>query len=373
MPKNPVVIYGASGYTGRLVAEYLREYQVPFVAAGRNKQRIEEAMKVVPGIETAEYEVVEVEHTVEALTELFSGARVVCATVGPFARFGTEVVKASLDAGCHYLDSTGEQEWMIEMRDAYGDAFAEKGLLLCMSSAYMYGILNIAAELCLEVPGIDSLDAVCVPTGVPTVGSTQTVMELAKSKQCWLENNELVEIVDANLQASEVSVPGQNQTVLTLPWGGGCLPLWYADDSRVRNVKSLTGFTNRRLMEAVIEVSRNYNENIKHLPPEEQIPMLDAIAESFTPGMPPRENRNIHRTVDRVQGVGNNKQVCCTIVSNSPYLQTGLIEGFMASQLVNGKPNAVGFQSPTNAVGHHELLAALQAYGFCNSVKIETI
>jgi acyl-CoA synthetase (AMP-forming)/AMP-acid ligase II len=42
---KPVVVYGASGYTGRLVCEYLREYRVPFIAAGRDKARIAEALE----------------------------------------------------------------------------------------------------------------------------------------------------------------------------------------------------------------------------------------------------------------------------------------------------------------------------------------
>ncbi|HTZ23127.1 MAG TPA: hypothetical protein VMC83_03955, partial [Streptosporangiaceae bacterium] len=62
---KPVVVYGASGYTGRLVCEYLREYNVPFVAAGRDKARIQEAMDKVPGIDTVEHEIVEVAHDVE--------------------------------------------------------------------------------------------------------------------------------------------------------------------------------------------------------------------------------------------------------------------------------------------------------------------
>ena len=37
---KPVVVYGASGYTGRLICEYLREFNVPFIAAGRDKARI---------------------------------------------------------------------------------------------------------------------------------------------------------------------------------------------------------------------------------------------------------------------------------------------------------------------------------------------
>ncbi len=58
MSKKPVIVYGASGYTGRLVAEALRNYELPFLAAGRNAARIEAAMKLVPGIETADYEIV---------------------------------------------------------------------------------------------------------------------------------------------------------------------------------------------------------------------------------------------------------------------------------------------------------------------------
>ena len=38
--KKPVVVYGVSGYTGRLVCEYLREYNIPFIAAGRDKKRV---------------------------------------------------------------------------------------------------------------------------------------------------------------------------------------------------------------------------------------------------------------------------------------------------------------------------------------------
>ena len=68
---KPVVVYGASGYTGRLVCEYLREFNVPFIAAGRDKARIAEALDKVPGIDTVAHEIVEVEHQVEPLTELF--------------------------------------------------------------------------------------------------------------------------------------------------------------------------------------------------------------------------------------------------------------------------------------------------------------
>ena len=55
-----VVVYGASGYTGRLICEYLREYNIPFLAAGRGEARVKGIVDAVPGVETVEYDVVEV-------------------------------------------------------------------------------------------------------------------------------------------------------------------------------------------------------------------------------------------------------------------------------------------------------------------------
>ena len=52
--KKPVVVYGASGYTGRLICEYLREYNIPFIAAGRTADKLHAAMQTnVPGIYAA--------------------------------------------------------------------------------------------------------------------------------------------------------------------------------------------------------------------------------------------------------------------------------------------------------------------------------
>ena len=192
---KPVVVYGASGYTGRLVCEYLREYNVPFVAAGRNRERVQSAMdRNVPGIETADYEVVAVGHSVDALTKLFTGAKVVCNTVGPFAKYGPEVVEACIKAGCHYVDTTGEQDWLITCDETYGERMAEKGLLLSPGIAQMYTTGEIAANICLETPGLDTLDILVFWKGSPTVASAQTIfVNAALSKAYYLGKTEVTQ------------------------------------------------------------------------------------------------------------------------------------------------------------------------------------
>src|SRR6202163_4067896 len=163
--KRPVVVYGVSGYTGRLVCEYLREYNVPFIAAGRDKAKVQAVVDRIPGIESADYEVVEVEHNADALTKLFRGARVVSNMAGRFIKYGTEVVEACLAAGCHYTDATGEQDWVLQAQERWGTKFAAKELLLAPNVAQMYTTGEIAANMCLETPGLDTLDILVLWTG----------------------------------------------------------------------------------------------------------------------------------------------------------------------------------------------------------------
>ena len=115
MSKKPVVIYGANGFSGRLIAEFLREYNPPFIAAGRSAARIKDVMDHVPGIETADFEIVETAGSLEDLVRLFEGAKVVCNTAGPFIYNGPRVIEAALKSGCHYIDIGGEQAWIREL------------------------------------------------------------------------------------------------------------------------------------------------------------------------------------------------------------------------------------------------------------------
>jgi saccharopine dehydrogenase-like NADP-dependent oxidoreductase len=246
MSSKPVVVYGASGYTGRLICEYLRELNLPFVAAGRDKGRLQAGLDTVPGLETAEYEIAEVAHSVAELTKLLAGAKVLCNTVGPFMEYGPAAVEACYNAGVHYTDTTGEQDWLIWCKENWGAKFAEKGLLLTPGIAQMYTVGEIAANYVLETPGIDSLDMAVFWKGTPTVASTATIVQNAiLSKAYYLEENKLVEW-PADVGLYELTVPGQHELGLALPWGGTSSPIWFQDDPRVSTCKVLGGVIDRR-------------------------------------------------------------------------------------------------------------------------------
>jgi short subunit dehydrogenase-like uncharacterized protein len=368
---KPVVVYGASGYTGRLVCEYLREYGLPFVAAGRSSDRVQSAMdRNVPGIETAVHEVVAVEHTIEALTELFSGARVVCNTVGPFAKYGHEVVQACINAGCHYVDTTGEQDWTIACDEDYGERMAERGLLLAPGIAQMYTTGEIAANLALETPGLDTLDILVLWKGYPTIASTQTIfVNAALSKAFFLEQHEYVEWpADGGLY--DVVVPGQHQTGLALPWGGTSHPVWFKRDPRVANVKAVGGVFDRGLMQGVPQIVAAVVEQIKDLSDEEKHKVLAEQASGVMNEMPPRENQRVNISLDSVHASGPLGHVHCVVRGTCNYKQTGALQAYAAHHLVHGAPHRVGFASGCQAFGHRELLAALQCFGLIAGVEL---
>ena len=96
MAKYPVVVYGASGYTGMLTMDWLINQNIPFTCVARNAKRTQEVMaQRVMNLEAATYEIIEAEHNVESLVKAFKGAKVVCNTVGPFINFGLVGVEAA--------------------------------------------------------------------------------------------------------------------------------------------------------------------------------------------------------------------------------------------------------------------------------------
>ena len=363
MSDKKVVVYGASGYTGRLVCEYLREFNVPFIAAGRDKARIAEALETVPGIGTVDHEIVEVEHAVGPLSELFDGASVVCNMVGPFATYGHEVVEACLAAGSHYLDTTGEQDWLIDAEAAYGARMAAAGLLLGPGLAQMYTTGEIAAQLCLEKPGVDTLDILVFWKGMPTVASTRTILvNAALAKAYYLEQNGYQEWpADGGLYT--VTVPGQHETGLALPWGGTSHPVWFSRDPRVANVKVLGGVFNRPLMLGVPQIVAAALAQIADLPEAEKHRVLAEQAAAVMNQMPPREYTRINTSLDSVHASGPLGRAHCVIHGNCNYKQTGLLQAYAAYSLLQQPPRRAGFASGCQAFGHRELLGVLRSFG----------
>ena len=110
-----VVLYGATGFTGKLVAEYLAEAHtdLTWAIAGRNQQKLDEVRQALnlPELPT----IIADSADPASLTAMAQQATALISTVGPYAKYGTPVLEACATEGTHYCDLTGEAQWMAEV------------------------------------------------------------------------------------------------------------------------------------------------------------------------------------------------------------------------------------------------------------------
>lgn len=111
-----IVLFGATGFTGQLVAEYLRDHPEPdqrIALAGRTLSKLE---RVRDESGEATWGLLEADTGDQnSLNEMAAKAAVVCTTVGPYDKYGAGVVKACVENGAHYCDLTAEIQFIHEM------------------------------------------------------------------------------------------------------------------------------------------------------------------------------------------------------------------------------------------------------------------
>ena len=127
-----VIVYGATGFTGTLVAEYLlRQYGVDadlrWAIAGRSREKLE-SLRDSLGDKAANLEIIVADSfDQDALRNLARRTRVVLTTVGPYALYGSALVEASVEEGTHYCDLAGEVQWIRKMIDQHHERAQQTG------------------------------------------------------------------------------------------------------------------------------------------------------------------------------------------------------------------------------------------------------
>ncbi|XP_003389768.1 PREDICTED: saccharopine dehydrogenase-like oxidoreductase [Amphimedon queenslandica] len=128
------VLFGATGFTGKYVAEELDRIQkegkrsFKWAAAGRNEERVKEALEGlgIVGVTTISANI----NDEESLKEMCGRCSVLLDVVGPYVLYGEAVVKACINQGTDYIDITGETYYIESMVDKYDALAKEKGVYL---------------------------------------------------------------------------------------------------------------------------------------------------------------------------------------------------------------------------------------------------
>jgi short subunit dehydrogenase-like uncharacterized protein len=175
---GPVAVYGATGFTGRLIAHELSAAGVNFLIAGRSRPKLEALSDEFGGIP---FSAVSLDDPA-GLREMLEPCSVVVACAGPFGLHGEPVVGAAADTGTHYLDTTGEQPFMRMVFDRYGARAAETGAALVSGMGFDYLPGDLIAALTAD--GMGPLEeiviAYCVHGFAPTHGTALSGLEIMR-------------------------------------------------------------------------------------------------------------------------------------------------------------------------------------------------
>jgi short subunit dehydrogenase-like uncharacterized protein len=145
-----IVLFGATGYTGRLTAEAMVERGMKPVLAARSRDKLDALADELGGdLETQPADVGD-PPSVAALVE---EGDVLVTTVGPFARWGQPAAAAATTKRAHYIDSTGEPAFVREVFERYGPAAESAGIAMLTAMGYDWVPGNLAGALALDRAG----------------------------------------------------------------------------------------------------------------------------------------------------------------------------------------------------------------------------
>lgn len=139
-PEFDIVIYGASGFTGRLVAEYLAaNYGEPdaprWAMAGRSADKLTKIRSEIGVPDTVPVFEADAEDA-KSLSAMAGRARVIVSTVGPYQLYGSGLVAACARSGTDYVDLCGEPAWMRHMIDAHEAEAKSSGARIVFSCGF---------------------------------------------------------------------------------------------------------------------------------------------------------------------------------------------------------------------------------------------
>jgi hypothetical protein len=146
MAQQRIVVFGSTGYTGRLIVERLVAQGVRPVLAGRSTERLAALADSLGGLEMVRADVMRK----NSVFDLVGADDVLVSTVGPFVKWGEAAVRAAVAAGCVYLDSTGEPPFIRRVFEEFGPPAEKSGARLLPAMGYDFAPGALAGALALE-------------------------------------------------------------------------------------------------------------------------------------------------------------------------------------------------------------------------------
>jgi putative NADH-flavin reductase len=174
-----ITIVGATGFTGTLTAKRLEQEQLPMRLAARSQSKLNKLKTELK----RDHETVVADVTdLNQLKTAIAGSSVVINCAGPFTTLGLQVVEECIKSGIHYLDITGEQQFIREVIESFGQKALKNNVTVIPSCAFEYALGDAVADtMRRELGNLENFEATYIIDGMFTSRGTK------RSVLCALE------------------------------------------------------------------------------------------------------------------------------------------------------------------------------------------
>jgi short subunit dehydrogenase-like uncharacterized protein len=211
--KKKWMIYGANGYTGRLITEQARKSGLKPVLAGRNAESIG-ALAAETGFESRVFTLQDNGAIAKALQDI----DVILHCAGPFSATSRPVIEACLDSGCHYLDITGEIEVFAQAHDLSDRARHADVVLMPGAGFDVVPTDCLATTLVDALPSATRLVLAFESGGKMSPGTAKTSIEGLAAGGCVRKDGKLKRVPLA-WKTREIPFRHGVRLAVTIPWG----------------------------------------------------------------------------------------------------------------------------------------------------------
>jgi short subunit dehydrogenase-like uncharacterized protein len=235
MSESTLLIYGANGFTGALIAERAQERGLRPVLAGRNREAVE-AIGARLGLPVRVFDLASPDAVVEGLR----GVRLVLHCAGPYSKTSRPMVDACLRAGVHYLDITGESAVLEAVLARDAEARAANVVLLPAVGFDVVPTDCMAARLHAELPDATSLELGFSGGMRPSPGTAKTAVEGLHVGALVRRDGQIVALRAPRTR--DLPFPGGSRFGMSIPWGD-LVTAFYS--TGIPNITVYTGMSRR--------------------------------------------------------------------------------------------------------------------------------
>jgi short subunit dehydrogenase-like uncharacterized protein len=347
-----ITLLAATGFTGQLVARELHRLSLPLRLAARSQERLRELAAQVGDPPMVAADVTQP----ESLRAAFDGARVLINCAGPFTELGEPVVAEAARRGIHYLDTTGEQEFIKLVFDRYGREARERGAALVPAAAFEYALADAAAALAAE--GLEPCDEVTIIYAIAGFGASRgtkkSVLHALGNRGHLYRDGALI-AARAGAEQREVRLPdGRLLFGISFP-GGEAIQV----PAHVRTQAVTTLMAANPLASAVLPLGAVL------LPAMLKSPLGGWLRRRIEGGAfgPTAEQRAATRFTIHCEARRDSARRAVMARGADPYGLTAVVIAALAKSLHEREPLTMGAISPTMVAGPELIVAATEAAG----------